>query len=189
MQLFKKELSRRAKTKAKSINGSRRASMNIFSHVGIIAHLSNEITFQVFQKIKLKQRIMHEQTQNCDDQSIFLIFFISFIFKNSFKGRISKNFLHLQIMRRCQLKNRLGHTVVTMELMLWEIVLKQPHKRLLLRLERNPEHHSYAKKGVNHDIPQSSQTRCLKITGKVSFNVANVRAKRATFIFKETKVH
>ena len=36
--------------------------MNIFSHVGIIAHLSNEITFQVFQKIKLKQRIMHEQT-------------------------------------------------------------------------------------------------------------------------------
>ena len=122
---------------------------------------------------------MHEQTQNCDDQSIFLIFFISFIFKNSFKGRISKNFLHLQIMRRCQLKNRPGHTVVTMELMLWEIVLKQPHKRLLLRLERNPEHHSYAKKGVNHDIPQSSQTRCLEITEKVSFNTAS----EASYVF------
>ena len=46
--------------------------------------------------------------------------------KNSLVGRRieKKNFLHLQMMRGRQLKNRLGHTVVTMELMLWEIVLK-----------------------------------------------------------------
>ena len=47
---FQKRIEQEEKTKTKSINGSRRASMNIFSHVGIIAHLSNEITFQVFQK-------------------------------------------------------------------------------------------------------------------------------------------
>ena len=65
-----------------------------------------------------------EQTQNCDDQSIFLIFF-SFIFKKFFQGEEDQEiFLHLQMMRGCQLKNRPGHTVVTMELMLWEIVLK-----------------------------------------------------------------